>query len=157
MADLETIRAAIVTTLNSVPDIGVVHGYERYSNDREALRKHYAARIDGADQLRGWFVSRRARLNARKGYGGPMVTNVWQIRGYMGLADAEATEQQFDALLEAVMAAFWADQNLGGAVVTTATLDTEAALNLEEAGPVLFAGVLCHSARLILRTEHAQP
>lgn len=155
--DFATILAAIVATMNSVPNIGAVHDYERYAKDSATLRAHYGARIDGVDQLRGWFVTRLSVRNARNGFGGPLVTTIWQVRGYMALNDAEASEKTFHALIQALIDAFWADQDLGGTVISTQTADPNAAgLTLEDAGPVFFSGVLCHSARLTLRTEHVQ-
>lgn len=152
---LETIRAAIVAKLNAVPDIGRVHGYERYSNNVKDLRQLYVASIAGADQLRGWFVSRRSSPRQKSGAGPAMVGNRWEIVGYMAIDDAAATEHAMDALVEAACAAFWADQNLGGAVINCNDGE-HAGLQVQEVAPVLFAGVLCHRAKLTLTTTHRQ-
>ena len=50
------VRAAIVATMNSVADIGVVHAFERYSANLADLKKLYWSPDHGA--VRGWYVRR---------------------------------------------------------------------------------------------------
>jgi hypothetical protein len=76
----------------------------------------------------------------------------WALRGYMALDDSAASEKTFDDLVEALIAAFRADDSLGG-VVDSCIIGDIAGLQLDEAGPVMLAGVLCHGARLTLRTR----
>lgn len=143
---LATERAALVAVLSSVPGIGVVHGYERYAADLATLRTHYTTEIDGQRQLRGWFVQRvktTEERSARKAY---FDRTAWMLRGYMGLDDAAQSELVFDGLIEAVRDALRADLTLGGTVMLPDKDDT--AGPTVDAGPVLFAGVLCHSATI---------
>ena len=58
-----------------------------------------------------------------------------------------------DALVDAIAEAFELDPSLGGRVRVRQQADP-AGITLEEATPVMFAGVLCHAARLRLVTEH---
>ena len=150
---LETIRAAILAKLAAVPDIGRVHGRERDANNAAALRALYVASVGGAEQLRGWFVSRRAAANTKAGSGPALVATTWSITGYLALDDDAATEPAMDSLVDALVNEFWRDQNLGGAVINCSNGDA-AGLQVAELGPVLFAGVLCHRARLTLTTHH---
>lgn len=157
-ATVEQIRAALVALIGGVPDIGVVNDYERYAERASDMQRLYVATIDGVDQLRGWFVRRLATIeqdiSATAG-GRYVVRHTWRIQGYMALNDANASEKTFDTLIEAVRAALRADINLGGLVSSTETPD-QAGAALEDSSPVLFAGVLCHSARLSLTTTHYQ-
>ena len=157
-ATVEQIRAALVALIAAVPDIGVVNDYERYAERASDMQRLYVAAIDGEDQLRGWFVRRVATIeqdiSATAG-GRYVVTHTWRIQGYMALSDAKASEKTFDTLIEAVRAALRADISLGGLVSSIETPD-QAGLALDESTPVLFAGVLCHSARLSLKTTHYQ-
>lgn len=150
---LATTRAAIAAAVAAVPDIGRVHQYERYAADLSALRKHYSASIAGAEQLRGWFVRRVSTAETSPAVGRRATTHEWEIRGYMALADAAASEYEMDALIEALREVFRIDETLGGAVASTVT-DEAAGIQVVESGPVLFAGVLCHGARLQLFTRH---
>ncbi len=149
---LEAIRAAIVAVLQRVPDIGRVHDFERYAANLNDLKAIYVATIDGQEQLRGWFVRRLTTTEITPALGIYDDTHAWEIRGYMALADGAQSEKIFDGLIEAIRAAFRQDENLGGVVDTTITPQGEG-LALVESGPVLFAGVLCHAARLRLMTK----
>lgn len=152
-----TIRAAILAKLGGVADIGVVNDYERYSKDQSALQAQYVATIAGAKQLRGWNIRRTKTAENFSVFCGPQpVTHTWDLRGYMALDDSAATEKTFDNLIEAIRDAFRADETLGGAVYSTTLLDGVTGVQVIESVPVLFAGVLSHSARLRLFTRHFQ-
>jgi len=151
----ETIRAAIVATLNTVPDIGVVHDRERYAGEMNKQRALYVR--DG--KLNGWFVSRRSQRNEPRGVGNNrrLVATQWELRGYRALYDDESSEIAHDAVIDGIVDAFRADPELGGTVIDQlsdpydeGTLGPQLALS----GPVMFAGVLCHRASLLLVTRH---
>jgi len=148
MSDLPTIRAAIVAKLAAIPDIGVVHDYERFAVDEKSFRGLYLY----GDRIQGWNV-RRVRTQRVSGDDSIIDTrHVWRITGYRALSDAAASEIEFDAAIEALRAAFDADLTLGGAVDTIVTPDADG-LQLLISEPVMFAGVLCHQAVLELHTR----
>lgn len=158
-AHVETVRAAIVACLQSVPNVGRVHAYQRYAARMPDLAAQYVGSVDGREQLRGWYVSRVSRLETAPVPGRRSVTCEWDIRGYMALADADESERVFDNLVEAICEAFRADETLGGTVAAT-VFAGEGNGGPEAAGPqaveiqpVMFAGVLCHGARLKLTTR----
>ncbi len=153
MSKVQDIRAAIVATLAAVPGAGMVHAYERYAAGQTGLRAVYAATEDGQDVLQGWFVRRAAFAAARVTPGRRRVTTTWELTGYRALADAAASELVMDALVDAIAQAFDENPSLGGLVRVRQQADP-AGITLEEATPVMFAGVLCHAARLRLVTEH---
>lgn len=143
------IRAAIVAKLAAVPGIGRVHAYERYSATDKAFRNLYVT--DGV--LLGWHVRRVA---CKEDAAFNQVTTVWELRGVAAIVDAQASELAFDALIDAIRDAWRDDPTLGGAVLYPRSEDAVVP-ELADAGPVLFAGVLCHSARLKWTTRHAIP
>lgn len=145
-------RAAICDLMRSVPDIGVVHDYERYAADLSRLKALYFS--PAHQDLRGWFV-RRARVR-ETGILQPRfleVTN-WQIRGFMSLDDDAQSELAMDDLVEALRDAFRANPTLNGTVTKIGLLPptSERGLQLEDSGPVLFGGVLCHGVKFALTT-----
>lgn len=148
---LELIRSAIVTTLQGIASIGLVHPYERYAADLKALAALYTTEISGQRQLRGWYVQRAKTMEAQSAKRAFFDRHTWRVRGFMSLADADQSELVFDGLVEAARAAFRADLTLGG-VVMAPEKDEHAGVAVES-GPVLFAGVLCHSATLTLTTK----
>jgi hypothetical protein len=151
MSAAEAIREAIAARLEAVPDIGIVHRYERYANQAGALAKHY----QWQNQLRGWFVRRVAVAETPTSQlGGTRIEDTtWMIRGYMALSDEAQSELVFDGLIEALRDAFRDDDTLGGTVASCWVRNGPAGVQMDDAGPVLFGGVLCHSARLRLVTR----
>lgn len=148
MSDLPTIRAAIVAKLSGIPDIGVVHEYERFARAEKDFRDLYA---DG-DRIRGWHIRRVATMEKSPAVGRWYTTHEWEIRGFIGLDDAGRSEIVFDGLIEAIRDAVRQDESLG--IDGCITVDTDTAgIQLVDSGPVMFGGVLCHSARLTLRTH----
>lgn len=155
MSDLTTIRQAIVATLQSVPGIGQVHAFERFARQEAAFRNLYLT----GDGILGWNVSRKATRTTSNVVGRDAVTHEWQIRGFMALNDAEASELAFDDLIEAARREFRTNETLSGTVFDTALGGDAghiAGLQVLESGPVMFCGVLCHGARLQLFTRHYQ-
>lgn len=146
------IRNAIVAQLASVAPASKVQAFERYSKDPQKLAEHYVAN----GKLAGFLVRRTGfrRLRASTLY--DTIVQRWQIRAYASLLDAEASELGFDLLLDQLAAAFAMDDTLGGLVDGMDDLVPGApvGLQLDDSGPVLFAGILCHSARLSLVTRH---
>ena len=150
---LNPIRDAIVATLAGVAGIGQVHGWERYAKDKSGLSRLYIAQGEDGDQLRGWYVRRLGFRRERNGGGRPRVFTRWQIRGFLAIRDEERSELVFDQLIDALVAAFAADPTLAGTVIGCWDGDGAAGPQLEASGPVMFAGVLCHAADLLLTTE----
>jgi hypothetical protein len=108
--------------------------------------------------LRGWFVRRPMTTETGNVQGRTVELIRWQIRGFSALDDAAASELAFDDLLESVRNAFAQDETLGGTVDQCTVPDEpgagqlESCIQIDDAGPVMFAGVLCHACRLGLNT-----
>ncbi|MEO5363444.1 MAG: hypothetical protein H7838_07450 [Magnetococcus sp. DMHC-8] len=147
MADLEAVRQAIIARLEDVPDIGRIYPYQPYLRSEQALRELYVT--DGL--LLGWFVRRVATRESAPSIGRWVETHTWLIWGVMAIGTDGASETAFDAMIEAIRGAFREDQTLGDVVANTATSEV-AGIQVENAEPVLFCGVLCHSVRLLLHT-----
>lgn len=148
MGNVAAIRTAIADKLRTVNEIGPVHEYERYAKTDAGI----AALYQSGDQLRGWHIRRVRGRATSPSVGRVLVDYDWELRGVLSLQDATATEIQFDGLMESIAEAFQADESLGGAVVTT-VLPDRAGIQLIESQPVMFAGKLCHFARLGLTTR----
>lgn len=152
MSDLSALRTALVARLASVPDIGLVHDRERFAANEAAFRALYLfTPAGGTPGVRGWWVRRVATATTSISSARTLDVHSWELRGFMAFDDAAASELAFDALIEALRAAVAADPTLGG-VADPGPLDEPEGLQLVEAGPVRFAGVLCHSAVLTLKT-----
>lgn len=154
MSTLDDIRAAIVAELNAITDIGIVHDYERYAAREGDFRTLYLYDLGaGGQQIRGWYVRRLSTVQTREVMGSHEDIHRWLIRGFMAIDDATASEKTFDTLIEAIRERFRANNNLGGLIASVYSPDGKG-VELEESQPVLFGGVLCHSARFRLYTSH---
>jgi hypothetical protein len=147
-----TIRARIKTVVSAVANVGIVHDYERMNANWEELLKQFQS----GGQLRGWIVTcdgavEREVIAFQGGGIADTILVTWQhkIRGFMALDDSAATEKTMAALAETIVNALEAD----------ATLQSKA---FEKEDPVvrsvgfstvMFAGVLCHYAEIILRPQ----
>lgn len=143
------IRDAIVAKLQTVAGIGVVHGFERYAEQVPKFKELYVQ----AGKVNGWLVRRASWRRAPFSNERRMVITRWQIRGYSSLLDGDQSELAFDLVLDRIADAFDADETLGD-LLYASDADNLAGIQLEDSGPVMFAGVLCHSARLALTTIH---
>lgn len=152
MSALADIKAAIKTRMETITGVGTINTFERYDNNLNGLAQHYGS----GGTLKGWHIRRvttqvrelRAGTPSRK-----EVLHNFQIRGFMAIKDAAESEAAFDLIVEAMRPAFFADETLGG-TVNTISFPDQAGIQLRDSGPVMFAGVLCHAARLDLRTRH---
>lgn len=148
-----THRAALAALIAAVPQIGRVHDYQRYARGEEAFKAHYLHTLpDGSTQLRGWQFSRVAVAERSVGVGRTLNEHSWEIRGFLALNDEAATELTFDDLVEQIRAAYRADPTLGG-LATGEPIGDEDGIQMRDAAPVMFCGVLCHSALLTLQTR----
>ena len=60
MTHVALVRSALADLIASVPEVGRVHAYQRFASREAEMKALYVANIAGADQLRGWFVTRTA-------------------------------------------------------------------------------------------------
>lgn len=150
---LTQIRDAIAAKVAGVSNIGKVHKFERFAKGEKDFRAMY----DHNGQIRGWNIRRIARTETSPALGTLNVVNKWRISGFVSLEDSAESELVFDGLVEGLCAAFRADETLGDLIAGTVLENPNVAgLQVEDSGPVMFAGVLCHSARCILYTWHIE-
>ncbi|MEX2630027.1 MAG: hypothetical protein WD341_08825 [Tistlia sp.] len=160
MTTTPQVRAAILAKLQARSELGLVHGFERYSKQASTLVELYTSAGAGAKrELRGWYLRRLRRRVRADGSMYVKVETEWRLRGFLGLEDAEATETVLDSLVDAIEADFRADDTLGGLVERLGPEGEESAWGwqLTDSGPVMFGSMLCNSAELSLTTVHSEP
>jgi hypothetical protein len=151
---VETHRAAIAALLAGVADVGKVHDHEPYARAEAAFRELYLwDDHTGQPQLRGWFIRRVRTVETSPHLGRVINSHTWTIRGFMALDDELGTELAFDALIEAIRAAFRADPTLGGANGVVQLAGPAFGVQLVSSTPVMFVGALCHACELSLTTH----
>lgn len=158
MSTLHAHRVAIVAALDSVPEIGIVHDRERYAASNADFQRLYLFEPSDATtaHVRGWWLRRSATLERSRNLGHRSLNvHTWTVRGYLAFNDAAGSELVLDGLVEQFRAVVRADPTLGGVCqlgpLGTGDDDTDG-VQVVDAGPVNFAGVLCHSVVLQLKT-----
>lgn len=153
MSDLATVRAALLEMVATVPAIGRVHDRARYVRLPSDMLRHYIyAPPDGVEHVRGWHLQNTAIEERTLARGRVLNKFDWQLRGYMSFSDELASELVFDELVEGVRAVFRADPTLGGVCSAEAYGEQPDGMQKADAAPVMFCGVLCHSAVLTCST-----
>lgn len=148
--DLSALRAALVATAAGAGAVGVVHDRERYAAEMPALKAFYlhnfGSESEPDERLAGWYLAHKAtRFPDRF-----VRDDDWHLRGFWAWNEAGNSSHAFDAAVEAIVQAFrtpW--RPAAGAVYRAGAQGVE----LVESGPVLFAGVLCHTALLRVTTR----
>ncbi len=147
------VRNAIVAKLQGITGIGLVHAFERYAKEPPKFQALFVK----DEKIAGWLVRRASFREVRAGSRFNALVVRWQIRAYASLLDAEASELEFDLLIDRAAAAFRDDETLGGVIDGLSESGADGAavgLQLDDSGPVMFAGALCHSARMSLTTAY---
>lgn len=157
MSSLQAHRAAIAAALASVPEIGIVHDRERYAASNDAFRQLYVYTPPGGiPHIRGWWLRRQATAERSPNLARSINVHTWAIHGYLAFSDAAASELVLDGLVEQFRTVVRADRTLGGVCqpgpLAGAGSDSTDGVQVTDAGPVTFAGVLCHSIVLQLET-----
>ena len=158
-ATLSAARSALLAALATVPAVGIVHSRERFASSEAEFRKRYlyspaqAEDAFGMDpHIRGWYMRRTATTEVNAN-GRILNEHRWLIRGYMAFKDAVASELIFDDLVERIRAAVRVDTTLGLPGLLGGSIESERGVQVASAGPVMFTGLLCHSAMLELSTR----
>ncbi|CAM4372309.1 hypothetical protein COAQ111491_20065 [Comamonas aquatilis] len=158
-ATLSAARSALLAVLATVPTVGIVHSRERFASSEAEFRKLYlyspaqAEDAFGLDpHIRGWYVRRTATTEVNAN-GRILNEHRWLIRGYMAFKDAVESELVFDDLVERIRSSVRVDITLGLPGMLGGSIQEERGVQVASAGPVMFAGVLCHSAMLEMSTR----
>lgn len=142
---IETIRNETVAVLMSVPDVGRVHDYQRFASNPSDLKNYY---LTDQGKLCGWYIERTQKTEEHLGNRRYNVQNHIRIQGYMSWSDEFASQLSFDNLIESISSAFRNSTQFAKHSIVVH------GINLVNAQPVMFCGVLCHSAELELITQH---
>jgi hypothetical protein len=145
--------AGLAALLASVPAIGIVHDEEPFARSQAEFQAKYLYEVaPGVQQLRGWYIARDGVREQQLGLGRVMNTHTWRIQGFMALDSDQGSGKAFEGLIEAFRKAFRNDPVLGGAA-EMGPVGQPSGVQVSQSGPVMFVGVLCHSARLTVQTH----
>lgn len=125
-----------------------VHLYQRHVGDWKAMLESFklttvTGPVDApvtTISFHGWTISREAVSETWLTNAELVTDHTFKIRGVMGVKDSAATEQTFNAIIEAVRVLFRASFSLDG------TCEFHEPLQFPVINYRTFAGVLCHYA-----------
>ena len=138
---LKDIREQIATILSTVEGMGIVHQYQRWSATWEKFLDLFK---DTDGRINGCIISRRETPTIRDNMPTIERRHVFLFRFVYALKDAEASELEFQNIVERIQDAFDSQYLLGNTVINSGPVQ----VNLVEIR--LFGGVLCHYAELTL-------
>ena len=137
---LSAVRAKIKEKLESIPNIGVVHDYQRWTRDRATFKALFVK----SGKLNAWWIEWNDTPEADEGEFANTINRVHHfiIRGVYALKDSAASDKEFDLLVEAVLNELSSNRTLNG----TAQVAQPAILgaNSEE----MFSEVLSHTCSI---------
>lgn len=146
------IREQIRVVLCGVPGIGVVHDYERFSNDWNKFLALFSDPSTGT--INGAMFARRQHATQQRMHGETETADVFAIRRYRALNDSEASGVAFDNHLDDLLAALRrpALLNAGGLYTSPdwGPMAGSVGAQLDVSEPRMFGSVLCHYAELRL-------
>lgn len=102
--------AAVKSVLESVPGVGAVYDYLRWTTDPVAYQSLFAS----GGEVRFWTISRASVQDVRRYTEQVDEVHTVVLRGYLALDDASASEKSFQDLVDSVRAALREDYTLGG-------------------------------------------
>ena len=138
---LADIRTEYKNILSGVPNIGVVHDYERWSADWGTFLAQFKDPSTG--KLLGWTITREKSPESFGAGSSYERSHVMVIRGYMGLQDVDGSEKTFQDLIETVCDTFRPKTTLNGKVQ-----QVEAPLQLDVVDARMLGAALCHYCEL---------
>lgn len=152
MGLLASQRAGIATLIGGVATAGVVKDYfPQPSGEWSKFVDAFRSTVGGTSHVRVWIVTytgeeRIRRTAGTMGAQGKVIRRTsWLIRGFLGWSTAQATEETFDDLVEAIANAIDLDRTLG----STADDHTAVGVRIPNDGAGVNLGdVLCHAAEL---------
>lgn len=155
MTAYTSLRTAIATALDGVPNTGIVHDRERFVVDLSRYLELFKTTIGGVSQIRGWLVLRESAHPLDEAvYGEVRRRHLFVLYGVLGFQDSTDTYGTMQGLCDAVMAAFDNQTTLGVAGVVVRTVGPCA---LRSFKAEQFGSVLCHAAEIELPIDVMQP
>jgi len=143
MSTLSDLKAKIKTILEAISEVGVVNGYERWTNRYVKFLEFY--KPSGEDKINGCEISRESTLEVPESLGPRYLdTYGFIIRYYYSLDDEAGSEDELDEIIELIRAAFRANRTLDG------LCQRHDFIQVPLIEPRFFSNVLVHYAEMTL-------
>lgn len=105
MTTYTSLRTALVTLLETVADVGMVHGRERFVVDPSKFLDMFKTTISGTTQIRAWLILRESmQPDTDTVFGEARQRHVFVLRGILGFQDSADTYGTLQALTDTIIA-----------------------------------------------------
>jgi hypothetical protein len=105
MTTYTSLRTALVTLLETVTDVGMVHGRERFVVDPSKFLDMFKTTISGTVQIRAWLILRESMQPIEDTvFGESRQRHVFVLRGILGFQDSADTYGTLQALVDTIIA-----------------------------------------------------
>lgn len=147
------IRTALNTLLSTIPNIGVIHEYERQTVDPTTFLSWFRSSDPIAPDdhyIQGWMISEEAiddeLLDVGGTTGNNLITHRMVIKGYRSLEDSAASELTFLDLVESIQTKLRAD--VEGNALNGVVLGTSGPAQVRRIAYWVLGDILCHYAEI---------
>jgi hypothetical protein len=107
---LANIRTQLKSILETVPGIGKVHDFERWTNDWKSFLSNFKTEDN---KINGWVITRTSATERLRAVSAVNTrTHKLVIKGYYGLKDSKESEKAFQDLIEAICNALRVNNDL---------------------------------------------
>ncbi len=142
---LADIRKEIKNLLETVPGIGKVHDFERWTTDWKKFLEYFKTEDN---KINGWTISRSESQEREHAAGVVNISNhTFIIKGYYGLKDSLESEKTFQDLIEEIRSVLRTHHDLNGSCLTTSPPQVSVLR------PSPFGGILMHQCQIRLRVD----
>ena len=105
MTTYTSLRTALATLLETVPNIGQVHDRERFVVAPSEFLNMFKTTIDGTQQIRAWLILREStRPSDYLVFGEMSQRHTFVLRGILGFQDSADTYGTLQALTDTIIA-----------------------------------------------------
>ncbi|ABF42416.1 hypothetical protein Acid345_3415 [Candidatus Koribacter versatilis Ellin345] len=144
---LSDLLKTIAAKIESVPDTGKVYPRLKMIRDEASFKAAYLDTTVSPPRIRAWALTRESTSSIENKVHNDKDTHLIVMRGYFGLVDANATDEEFQDKIEDVREAFRHDRKLGGAVYWTGPVQVRQAVT------GVICGVLVHYVEATLGVQ----
>jgi hypothetical protein len=134
------VRQKVFEIISAVPNVGKVYNYERWAVDWNKFINLF--KDTASSRILGWEICRGGMQSQKIDVIEESRTHGFKAKGYMAVNDAQASDIEFNAIIEAICNAFKGNHTLGGTCLDAGPV----AVPIIE--PRMFGSVLCHYAEL---------
>ena len=147
---VEVKLGAILTILQAVSGLANVFKRSRWTNKPDIFKKLFGEDVGRNKRVNTWMVGRETVREAGALEQWRYISaHLFVIRGYLSFKDEDATELEFNAMIDKIRKGLRANQTIWDSCSET----VEEVVQVRHIGYEFFGEVFCHYCELVLEVE----